>query len=86
MVDYDQLVFGGMAAVCFFGGERERSEIVGANHGRLLCTAMAKHPFPIPNLISAAAQAGIYNVGTTQPVFIMPSGYALADSSCFCSF
>ena len=36
MVDYDQLVFGGTAVFLFLGGrerERERSEIVGANHG-----------------------------------------------------
>ena len=37
--------------------------------------AMAKHPFPIPNLMAAAAQAGMYNVDTVQkPILLMPQG------------
>lgn len=36
---------------------------------------MAKHPFPIPNLMAAAAQVGAYNVDTVQkPVLLMPQG------------
>lgn len=40
-----------------------------------LFLAMAKHPFPIPNLMAAAAQVGAYNVDTVQkPVLLMPQG------------
>ena len=41
---------------------------------KMVFGAMAKHPFPVPNLMSAAAQAGVYNTGTTQPILILPTG------------
>lgn len=43
-------------------------------YNKMVFGAMAKHPFPIPNLMSAAAQAGVYNTGTTQPIIVMPTG------------